>query len=203
MFTAPVADTAAGVGVLHQELCSTAPAFSNRCFSIQPENTVYGGPTAPSPKRVTLRTVQSKYKKQEPISMVTAYDYPSAVHVRNCPKCLTKCLRLVLCYAQCTGNCVCLLQYLSLRLETLQVVMASLALMEHACFWQPNVQAIILLNRFSACQTAQHAINIPATISDAMSPPDQLSKKADRTFTFLCTPFWQWCICHAGGQCRH
>lgn len=52
-----------------------------RCFSIQPENTVYSGPVTPSPKRVTLRTLQSKYKKGEPISMVTAYDYPSAVHV--------------------------------------------------------------------------------------------------------------------------
>ena len=44
---------------------------------------MYGGPTAPLPKRVTLRTLQSKYRKKQPISMVTAYDYPSAVHVSN------------------------------------------------------------------------------------------------------------------------
>jgi len=42
---------------------------------------VYSGPQAPSPKRVTLRTLKSKYAKKQPISMVTAYDYPSAVHV--------------------------------------------------------------------------------------------------------------------------
>ena len=50
--------------------------------SIQPEDTVYSGPQAPSPKRVTLRSIRSKYSKGEPITMVTAYDYPSAVHVR-------------------------------------------------------------------------------------------------------------------------
>ena len=74
---------AASAGVSGQELCSTESAVNSRCFSIQPENTVYGGPTAPLPKRVTLRTIQSKYQKQDPISMVTAYDYPSAVHVRT------------------------------------------------------------------------------------------------------------------------
>ena len=58
---------------------------TSRCFSIQPEDTVYGGPVAPLPKRVTLRTIQSKYNKKQPISMVTAYDYPSAVHVSIYP----------------------------------------------------------------------------------------------------------------------
>ena len=75
-------DIAGGAGIWGHELCRTTSAVNSKCFSIQPENTVYGGPTAPLPKRVTLRTIQSKYKKQEPISMVTAYDYPSAVHVR-------------------------------------------------------------------------------------------------------------------------
>ena len=32
-------------------------------------------------KRITLKTLRSMYAKGEPISMVTAYDYPSAVHV--------------------------------------------------------------------------------------------------------------------------
>ena len=54
--------------------CPTS-SNSSRSFSIQPEDTVYGGPTAPLPKRVTLRTLQSKYRKKQPISMVTAYDY--------------------------------------------------------------------------------------------------------------------------------
>lgn len=33
------------------------------------------------PPRVTLRVLGEKYRKHEPITMVTAYDYPSAVHV--------------------------------------------------------------------------------------------------------------------------
>lgn len=52
-----------------------------RHASMQPEAVVYAGPSSPNPKRVTLRTLKSKYEKGEPISMVTAYDYPSAVHV--------------------------------------------------------------------------------------------------------------------------
>lgn len=58
-----------------------AQLSSIRSISHKPENTVYGGPTAPSPKRVTLRTLRNKYLKGTPISVVTAYDYPSAVHV--------------------------------------------------------------------------------------------------------------------------
>ncbi|KAF1863291.1 hypothetical protein Lal_00031376 [Lupinus albus] len=54
-----------------------------RRMSNVPENTVYSGPTPQTPnnKRVTLAQLRQKYKKNEPISMVTAYDYPSAVHV--------------------------------------------------------------------------------------------------------------------------
>ena len=52
--------------------------------SIQPEETVYSGPKSAPPRRVTLKTLRQMYAKNEPISMVTAYDYPSAVHVRNC-----------------------------------------------------------------------------------------------------------------------
>ena len=52
--------------------------------SIQPEETVYSGPKSAPPRRVTLRTLRQMYAKNEPISMVTAYDYPSAVHVSNC-----------------------------------------------------------------------------------------------------------------------
>ena len=54
----------------------------SRGVSILPENTVYGGPSTPAPQRVTLRTLGEKYRQGQLISMVTAYDYPSAVHVR-------------------------------------------------------------------------------------------------------------------------
>ena len=46
-----------------------------------PEISVYSGPSPPR-KAVTLRTLRAKYARGEPITMVTAYDYPSAVHVR-------------------------------------------------------------------------------------------------------------------------
>ncbi len=50
-------------------------------FLAQPETTVYAGPSPASHKRVTLRSLRAKYAANEPICMVTAYDYPSAVHV--------------------------------------------------------------------------------------------------------------------------
>ncbi|KAG9158434.1 hypothetical protein Leryth_013180 [Lithospermum erythrorhizon] len=53
-----------------------------RCMSNVPENTVYGGPKPQSAnQRVTLTNLRQKHKKGEPITMVTAYDYPSAVHL--------------------------------------------------------------------------------------------------------------------------
>lgn len=43
---------------------------------------MYGGPKPQNPnQRVTLTTLRQKYKKGEPITMVTGYDYPSAVHI--------------------------------------------------------------------------------------------------------------------------
>ncbi|XP_058225742.1 3-methyl-2-oxobutanoate hydroxymethyltransferase 1, mitochondrial-like isoform X1 [Rhododendron vialii] len=62
----------------------TAPRLHNliRCMSNVPENTVYGGPTTQNPnQRVTLTHLKQKHRKGEPITMVTAYDYPSAVHL--------------------------------------------------------------------------------------------------------------------------
>ena len=53
--------------------------------SIQPADTVYSGPQSAPPRRVTLRTIRQMYAKNEPLSMVTAYDYPSAVHVSRVP----------------------------------------------------------------------------------------------------------------------
>lgn len=49
----------------------------------EPPGCACSGPSAPSPRRITLRTLRDKYKRGEPISMVTAYDYPSAVHVSD------------------------------------------------------------------------------------------------------------------------
>jgi hypothetical protein len=58
-----------------------AKARSTRQYaSAHPEVTVYTGPQSPR-KAVTLRTLRAKYEKGQPITMVTAYDYPSAVHV--------------------------------------------------------------------------------------------------------------------------
>lgn len=53
-----------------------------RCMSNVPENSVYGGPKPQNPnQRVTLTHLRQKHRKGEPITMVTAYDYPSAVHL--------------------------------------------------------------------------------------------------------------------------
>ncbi|KAF5744397.1 hypothetical protein HS088_TW08G01002 [Tripterygium wilfordii] len=53
-----------------------------RCMSNVPENTVYGGPKRQNPnQRVTLTHLRQKYRKGEPITVVTTYDYPSAVHL--------------------------------------------------------------------------------------------------------------------------
>jgi 3-methyl-2-oxobutanoate hydroxymethyltransferase len=41
-----------------------------------------GSPPAIARKKVTLQTIQSLYKKGEPITMLTAYDFPSA-HVAD------------------------------------------------------------------------------------------------------------------------
>jgi 3-methyl-2-oxobutanoate hydroxymethyltransferase len=54
---------------------------ASRAMSNKPEDLVYGGPKPPSGDRMTLRKLASKYRKGERISVVTAYDYPSAVHV--------------------------------------------------------------------------------------------------------------------------
>ncbi|XAR63021.1 3-methyl-2-oxobutanoate hydroxymethyltransferase [Bertholletia excelsa] len=56
--------------------------FAIRCMSNVPENTVYGGPKPQNPnQRVTLTHLRQKHRRGEPITMVTAYDYPSAVHL--------------------------------------------------------------------------------------------------------------------------
>ncbi|XP_078431797.1 3-methyl-2-oxobutanoate hydroxymethyltransferase 1, mitochondrial-like [Wolffia australiana] len=53
-----------------------------RLLSNVPEATVYGGPKPQSPnQRFTLTNLRQKHRHGEPITVVTAYDYPSAVHV--------------------------------------------------------------------------------------------------------------------------
>ncbi|KAJ4843876.1 3-methyl-2-oxobutanoate hydroxymethyltransferase 2, mitochondrial [Turnera subulata] len=60
-------------------------SFLRRCMSnVVAENTIYGGgsKTAQNPsQRFTLNQVRQKHRKGEPITVVTAYDYPSAVHL--------------------------------------------------------------------------------------------------------------------------
>ncbi|GAU26493.1 hypothetical protein TSUD_361260 [Trifolium subterraneum] len=53
-----------------------------RLMSNLPENTVYSGPTSQNTnKRVTLSQLRQKHRNSIPITVVTAYDYPSAVHI--------------------------------------------------------------------------------------------------------------------------
>jgi len=54
--------------------------------SLAPETSVYSGPRTDSAKRTSVRTVRKMYEKGEPIVMITAYDYPSAVHVSTAPQ---------------------------------------------------------------------------------------------------------------------
>lgn len=65
-----------------QQLFPSIALQARSLASAHPEISVYAGPQPPQ-KAVTLRTIRSKYEKKLPISMATAYDYPSAVHVSN------------------------------------------------------------------------------------------------------------------------
>ena len=58
--------------------------FTSRWFSaasIRPTESVYGGQRSTRP--ITQRVIRDKFLQGETLSMVTAYDYPSAVHVEN------------------------------------------------------------------------------------------------------------------------
>jgi hypothetical protein len=66
----------------HQEVPGAKARGARHYASAHPEVTVYTGPQSPR-KAVTLRTLRAKYDKGQPITMVTAYDYPSAVHVSS------------------------------------------------------------------------------------------------------------------------
>ena len=61
----------------------SSPSSQQQCrraMSHRPEDSVYGGPR-PAEPRMTLKRLRAKYDNGERISVVTAYDYPSAVHV--------------------------------------------------------------------------------------------------------------------------
>ena len=73
----------AGKDCITLQGCAGQRALS-RVYSNLPEATVYSGPQDQERiKRITLRTIRQKFLKGEPLSMVTAYDYPSAVHVSH------------------------------------------------------------------------------------------------------------------------
>jgi Ketopantoate hydroxymethyltransferase len=63
-------------------LCCSAGPSRGRHLATKPEATVYSGPSASAPSRVNLRVLRQKYAQGQKLSMVTAYDYPSAAHVR-------------------------------------------------------------------------------------------------------------------------
>jgi len=62
------------------DVCDRKRLRNARRMSHKPYDSVYGGPK-PATDRVTLRRLMQKYRKGERISVVTAYDYPSAVAV--------------------------------------------------------------------------------------------------------------------------
>mmetsp|Transcript_14980 Transcript_14980/g.42054 ORF Transcript_14980/g.42054 Transcript_14980/m.42054 type:complete len:296 (-) Transcript_14980:563-1450(-) len=49
--------------------------------SLAPEQAVYSGPQSRSPGTTNLGSIRRMYESGEPIVMITAYDYPSAVHI--------------------------------------------------------------------------------------------------------------------------
>ncbi|PKA59052.1 3-methyl-2-oxobutanoate hydroxymethyltransferase [Apostasia shenzhenica] len=56
--------------------------WARRLLSNVPESTVYGGPKPQTAgQRVTVNQLRQKHRRRDPITMVTAYDYPSAVHI--------------------------------------------------------------------------------------------------------------------------
>lgn len=70
------------ISVLKRKSFSEGTLMGFRCMSNVPENTVYGGPKPQNPnQRVTLANLRQKHRKGEPITMVTAYDYPASVHL--------------------------------------------------------------------------------------------------------------------------
>ncbi|KAL2058736.1 hypothetical protein ABVK25_000027 [Lepraria finkii] len=58
------------------------PVAISTCQTRQSSHSPLGTPSANPRKKTTINTLQSLYKKQEPITMITAHDFPSA-HVAD------------------------------------------------------------------------------------------------------------------------
>lgn len=61
---------------------ATRPVAIAPCQSRHSSHSPLGAPPATSRKKVTINTLQALYKKDEPITMMTAHDFPSA-HVAD------------------------------------------------------------------------------------------------------------------------
>lgn len=60
----------------------TRPVAITQCQTRQSSHSPLGTPSANPRKKTTISTLQSLYKKLEPIAMITAHDFPSA-HVAD------------------------------------------------------------------------------------------------------------------------
>ena len=61
---------------------SVRPVAISQCQTRQSSHSPIGAPPAIQRKKVTINTLQALHKKNEPISMITAHDFPSA-HVAD------------------------------------------------------------------------------------------------------------------------
>ena len=65
-------------------LCAVAPFLTSRsqCQIRKSSHSPLGTPPAASRKKVTIKTLRALHQKDEPITMITAHDFPSA-HVAD------------------------------------------------------------------------------------------------------------------------
>ena len=63
-------------------VAAVRPVAAPQCQSRQSSHSPLGAPLATPRKKVTLSTLRSLHQKQEPITMITAHDFPSA-HVAD------------------------------------------------------------------------------------------------------------------------
>ena len=63
-------------------IVAVRPGAIASCQTRQSSHSPLGTPSATPRKKTTINTLQSLYKKQEPITMITAHDFPSA-HVAD------------------------------------------------------------------------------------------------------------------------
>ena len=63
-------------------VAASRPVAISQCQTRHSSHSPLGVPPAAPRKKVTINTLQSLYKKEEPITMMTAHDFPSA-HVAD------------------------------------------------------------------------------------------------------------------------